>query len=164
MPKLSLSVLSLMLLASANIMATEEQPTDAIIVTKSDAQAAVQGNSQNFTGDVTIDNPFRAEPPSRAYGATVSFEPGARTAWHTHPLGQLLIVTEGIGCVQSWGEPLQIIKAGDTVWIPADIKHWHGAAPDSAMTHVAIVESLNGQGVTWLERVSDEQYATANRQ
>jgi quercetin dioxygenase-like cupin family protein len=107
---------------------------------------------------VRIDAPFAGSEPARVGGATVTFEPGARTAWHTHPLGQTLIVTQGRGWIQVWGEEIQEMNQGDIVWIPEGVKHWHGATPDTAMTHIAIAESLNGSPVDWLEQVSDAQY------
>jgi quercetin dioxygenase-like cupin family protein len=107
---------------------------------------------------VRIDPLFQPPAPARGYGASVTFEPGARTAWHTHPLGQTLIVTAGCGRVQCWGEPGVEIRPGDVVWIPPGVKHWHGAAAATAMTHIAIQEQLDGKAVEWLEHVSDEQY------
>lgn len=111
-----------------------------------------------FTGNATIESRFASEPSCSYGGAIVNFEAGARTAWHTHPAGQTLIVTSGRGLVQSEGEAVQEILPGDVVWIPANERHWHGAAPDCAMSHVAISEPLNGSSVTWMEHVSDEQY------
>lgn len=116
------------------------------------------GPAEYFTGTVRIDAPFQATEPARVGGATVTFEPGARTAWHTHPLGQTLIVTHGQGWIQCEGEAIQVMNTGDIVWIPENVKHWHGATPDNAMTHIAIAESLNGSPVDWLEQVSDQQY------
>ena len=112
----------------------------------------------NFTGTVRIDPLFPAPDPARALGVSVTFEPGARTAWHTHPLGQTLIVTTGCGLIQSWGGPIQRIRPGDVVWCPPGEKHWHGATATTAMTHIAIVEQLNGKTVDWMEKVSDEEY------
>jgi len=111
-----------------------------------------------FTGTVRIDPLFNPPAPARAFGASVTFEPGSRTAWHTHPLGQTLIVTFGCGRVQRWGGPIEEIRPGDVVWIPPGEKHWHGAAPTTAMTHIAIQEQLDGNAVDWMEQVSDEQY------
>lgn len=105
-----------------------------------------------------IDAPFQTDAPARVGGATVTFEPGARTAWHTHPLGQTLIVTAGAGRVQEWGKPAQEIRPGDIVWIPPGVKHWHGANATVAMSHIAIAEAVDGSPVTWLEQVSDAQY------
>jgi quercetin dioxygenase-like cupin family protein len=111
-----------------------------------------------FTGTARIDPLFEAPDPARVRGASVTFEPGARTAWHTHPLGQTLIVTFGLGWVQRWGSPIEEIRPGDVVWFEPGEKHWHGASATTAMTHIAIQESLNGKAVDWMEKVSDEQY------
>lgn len=111
-----------------------------------------------FTGTVRIDPMFEAAEPGRVVGAHVTFEPGARTAWHTHPLGQTLVVTFGCGWVQRDGGPVEEIRPGDVVWIPAGEKHWHGATPATAMSHIAIQERQGGTAVTWMEKVSDEQY------
>lgn len=116
------------------------------------------GPEAYFTGRVRLDSPFQTDAPARVGGAIVTFEPGARTAWHTHPLGQTLIITHGKGWIQCEGEPIQEMNQGDIIWIPQDVKHWHGATPENAMTHIAIAESQNGSPVTWLEQVSDEQY------
>jgi quercetin dioxygenase-like cupin family protein len=122
------------------------------------SQASGKGPSDWFTGVVRIDSPFQRSAPARVGGAIVTFEPGARTAWHTHPLGQTLIVTAGSGRVQREGGPIEEIRAGDIVWIAPGEKHWHGAAPSTAMTHVAIAEALDGTPVQWMEHVTDEQY------
>jgi quercetin dioxygenase-like cupin family protein len=111
-----------------------------------------------FTGAVRIDHLFQAQATARAVGASVTFEPAARTAWHTHPLGQTLIVTAGCGRAQRWGGPIEEIRPGDVVWFPPGEKHWHGAAPTTAMTHIAVQEQLDGKVVEWMEKVSDEQY------
>jgi quercetin dioxygenase-like cupin family protein len=116
------------------------------------------GSADYFTGTVRIDPLFDPSAPARAFGAGVTFEPGARTAWHTHPLGQTLIVTAGNGLAQCWGGPIEEIRPGDVVWFPPGEKHWHGATATTAMTHIAIVEELDGKGVDWLEKVTDEQY------
>ena len=123
-------------------------------------QPSAKGPAEWFTGTVRIDPLFQSPDPARAQGASVTFEPGARTAWHTHPLGQTLIVTAGCGWTQRWGGPVEEIRPGDVVWIPPDEKHWHGAAPTTAMTHIAIQEKLDGKVVEWMEPVSDEQYKT----
>lgn len=119
---------------------------------------SVTGPAEYFTGDVRIDMQFQRTGESRVAGAVVSFEPGARTAWHTHPLGQNLFVISGKGWTQCEGEPIVEINAGDVIWCPPNHKHWHGATPDSAMTHIAVQEALDGKVVTWMEKVSDEQY------
>ena len=111
-----------------------------------------------FTGTVRIDPLFEARDPGRVSGASVTFEPGARTAWHTHPLGQTLIVSAGLGRVQRWGGPIEEIRSGDVVWFSPGEKHWHGASPTTAMTHTAIQEKLDGKAVDWMEHVTDEQY------
>ncbi|MDR3423245.1 MAG: cupin domain-containing protein [Xanthobacteraceae bacterium] len=119
-----------------------------------------KGPAEYFTGAVRVDPLFRAPEPARGFGASVTFEAGARTAWHTHPLGQTLIVTAGLGWAQRWGEPKEEIRPGDVVWFPPGEKHWHGAAATTAMTHIAIVEELDGKSADWLEKVSDEQYGS----
>jgi len=122
------------------------------------SQPSSKGPGDYFTGSVRIDPLFQAPDPARVTGSSVTFEPGARTAWHTHPLGQTLIVTSGRGWVQREGGPVEEIRPGDVVWFPPTEKHWHGATPTTAMTHIAIQERLNGRAVDWLEKVSDEQY------
>ena len=122
------------------------------------SQPSAKGPSEWFTGTVRIDRLFQAPDPARVQGASVTFEPGARTAWHTHPLGQTLIVTAGCGWVRHEGGPIEEIRPGDVVSILPGEKHWHGAKPTTAMTHIAIQEKLNGKAVDWMEQVSDEQY------
>lgn len=122
------------------------------------SQPSTHGLSDYFTGTVRIDSPTVTDGEARVTTGTVTFEPSARTAWHTHPLGQTLIVTAGSGLIQLWGARMEVIQPGDIIWIPAGEKHWHGASPNMAMTHIAIQEQLNGSTVTWLEHVSDEQY------
>jgi quercetin dioxygenase-like cupin family protein len=122
-------------------------------------QASYKGSADYFTGTVRVDPLFKADAPARGTGAYVTFEPGARTAWHTHPAGQTLIVTAGVGRVQREAGPIVEIRPGDVVWFPAGEKHWHGASPTTALTHIAIQEELGGKVVDWLEQVSDEQYA-----
>ncbi|MCB9179803.1 MAG: cupin domain-containing protein, partial [Flavobacteriales bacterium] len=126
-------------------------------ITRIGSQPSIQGPNDWFTGTVRIDPLFNAPAPARATAASVTFEPGARTAWHTHPLGQTLIVTSGCGWVQREGGPVEEIHPGDIVWFPPGEKHWHGAAPATAMTHIAIQEALDGKAVDWMEKVSDEQ-------
>lgn len=127
-------------------------------IKRNGSQPSGQGSAERFTGRVRVDPLFDAHEPARASGASVTFEPGARTAWHSHPLGQTLIVTAGCGRVQRWGDPIEEIHPGDVVWIPPGEKHWHGAAPATAMTHIAIVEKLDGKSADWMEQVSDDQY------
>ena len=122
------------------------------------SRPSAKGPGEYFTGTVRIDPLFEAADPAHARGASVTFEPGARTAWHTHPLGQTLIVTSGIGRVQKWGGPVEEIRPGDVVWFEPGEKHWHGASPTVAMAHIAIQEALNGKVVDWMEKVSDEHY------
>jgi quercetin dioxygenase-like cupin family protein len=126
-----------------------------------DTVPAQQGAEQYFTGNVKVQPLFSASEPARMSCGCVTFDPSARSAWHTHPLGQTLVVTSGRGFVQSWGGPIREIKAGDVIWTPPGEKHWHGAAPNSSMTHIAIQEALNGKNVDWMEKVTDEQYAKA---
>ncbi|GGL09829.1 cupin [Caulobacter sp. Root656] len=123
------------------------------------SRPAQAGPADWFTGSVRIDPLYTAEAPARVGAAQVTFEPGARTAWHTHPLGQILVVTSGVGWTQCEGESVVEIRAGDVIWCPPGHRHWHGATPTTAMTHIAIQEALNGSPVTWMEKVSDEQYA-----
>jgi quercetin dioxygenase-like cupin family protein len=127
-------------------------------IKRSGSQPSGTAPAEYFTGAVRIDPLFEANAPARVGGASVTFEPGARTAWHTHPLGQTLIVTAGCGRVQRWGGPLEEIRPGDVVSILPGEKHWHGAAPTTAMTHTAIHEYLDGKAADWMEKVSDEQY------
>lgn len=127
-------------------------------ITRNGTQPSGQGPAEWFTGAVRIDPLIKTDAPARVQGASVTFEPGARTAWHTHPLGQNLIVTAGCGWAQRWGGPVEQIRPGDVVWFPPGEKHWHGATATTAMTHLAIQEALDGKAVDWLEQVSDEQY------
>jgi quercetin dioxygenase-like cupin family protein len=128
-------------------------------IKRSGSQPSGKGPAAWFTGSVRIDPLFQAPEPARVAGASVTFEPGARTAWHTHPLGQTLIVIAGAGRAQRWGGPIEEIRPGDVIWFPPGEKHWHGASATTGMTHIAIQEQLGGKAVDWLEQVSDEQYA-----
>ncbi len=130
-------------------------------IKRSGSRPSGTGPADYFSGSVRVDPLFEAPPPARGFGSNVTFEPGARTAWHTHPLGQTLIVTSGCGLVQRWGGPARQIRPGDVVWFPPGEKHWHGAMPSVAMAHIAIVEALDGKSADWLEKVSDEQYHAA---
>jgi quercetin dioxygenase-like cupin family protein len=127
-------------------------------IKRSGSQPSGKGPAEYFTGTVRLDPLFQAPAPARAIGASVTFEPGARTAWHTHPLGQTLIVISGAGLAQRWGGAIEEIRPGDVVWFSPGEKHWHGAAPSTAMTHIAIQEQLEGKIAEWMEQVSDEQY------
>lgn len=129
-----------------------------IEIKRAGSQPSTQGPADWFTGAVRIEPLFQPKDPARAAGVSVTFEPGARTAWHTHPLGQTLIVTAGLGWAQGEGGPIQEIRPGDVIWFPPGLRHWHGASPTTAMTHIAIHEALNGKTVEWMEKVSDQQY------
>ena len=122
-----------------------------------------EGIERLLHGTVRVDPLFQAPAPARVSGAAVTFEPGARTAWHTHPLGQTLVVTAGFGRVQRWDGPIEEIRPGDVVWFPPGEKHWHGASPTTALTHIAVQEQLDGKAVEWLEQVSDDQYLAEQR-
>jgi quercetin dioxygenase-like cupin family protein len=131
---------------------------EAMEINRSGSQPSSKGPAEWFTGNVIIEPLFEAAEPARVRGASVTFEPGAHTAWHTHPLGQTLIVTSGLGWAQRWGGPIEEIRPGNVVWFSPGEKHWHGATPTTAMTHIAIQEALNGKVVDRMEHVSDEQY------
>ena len=134
------------------------QDSHSIQIRRSGSQQPSKGSAVYFSGSVAIEPLFSPHDPSRTTGGEVTFQPGARSAWHTHPLGQILIVTDGTGWIQQWGGPIEEIRKGDVIWIPPGVKHWHGATPTTAMTHIAIQESLDGKVVDWMEHVSDEQY------
>jgi quercetin dioxygenase-like cupin family protein len=129
-------------------------------ITRKSSRPSSKGSAEWFTGDVTISPLFEAPEPARVRGASVTFQPRARTAWHTHPLGQTLIVTSGVGRAQRWGGPIEEIRPGDVIWFSPGEKHWHGATRTEAMTHIAVQEALIGEVVEWMEHVSDEQYGT----
>lgn len=150
-----------MALACAATTTLAHTPVAAVEIRPAASSPAVAGPDENFTGAVRITSAFQALPPGRAGGASVTFEPRARTAWHTHPLGQTLVVTTGMGLVQQQGQRAQVIRPGDVVNIPANVRHWHGAAPDVAMSHVAIAEKEDGKSVTWQEKVTDTDYQDA---
>jgi len=145
------------IMAPTGAAPTDEGATKMEITRKADLQT-VEGPEDYFTGKATITGQFKRDDPSRLTGAIVHFEPGARTAWHTHPLGQTLIVTEGIGWTQVEGGAKYEFYEGDVLWCPADKKHWHGATPHEGMTHIALQETLDGKNVTWMEKVTDEEY------
>ncbi|MBB3522190.1 cupin domain-containing protein [Rhizobium sp. BK456] len=146
--------------AAAFVSASSALASEAITITHAGSQPAIVGAPDKFTGSVRVEDNFKATAPATVGGATVVFEPGARTAWHSHPLGQTLIVTSGVGVVQMWEGRQQEIRSGETVWIPPGVKHWHGASPSNGMTHIAFSESLDGKSVDWLELVTDAQYSS----
>jgi quercetin dioxygenase-like cupin family protein len=150
-------------LAAERTQSKSASAQDTIAITRTGSRASRRGPAENFTGAARIDPLFEPNDVANAGAAYVTFEPGARSAWHTHPRGQRLVVTAGVGRVQQWQGPLHEIRPGDVVWTPAGVKHWHGAAPTMAMTHIAIQEALDGRVVTWLEKVSDAQYGAAPR-
>jgi quercetin dioxygenase-like cupin family protein len=146
------------LLLAATTAFAQAADTPDMTIARAGSQASSKGPSQYFTGSVRVDPLFAPHAPSASSGAYVSFEPGARSAWHTHPAGQVLIVTSGVGRVQRWGGKVEEIRPGDVVWTPPGVKHWHGAAPTTALTHIAITDTVDGKNVAWMEKVSDEQY------
>jgi quercetin dioxygenase-like cupin family protein len=146
--------------ASQTINVTTQGRSETMQITRAGSQPSNKGSSDYFTGTVRVDPLFPVRDPSRVSAGSVTFEPGARAAWHTHPLGQTLIITAGLGWVQREGGPVEEVRPGDVVWFPPGLKHWHGATPTTSMTHIAIQETLNGKNVDWLEKVSDEQYRT----
>jgi quercetin dioxygenase-like cupin family protein len=151
--------LAMFLIALAPIgAAAAQEGSKAMDITRNGTQPSVEGPADWFTGDARIDSPFKGSNPSRVTGAIVTFEPGARTAWHTHPLGQTLIVTAGAGWAQSENEPRAEIHPGDVIWFPPGEKHWHGATETTGMSHIAVQEALDGNNVTWMEKVTDEEY------
>lgn len=154
MTELASPLAALSLLAGGEVV----QDPDRIAILRAASQAPMAGSSDYFTGAVSVDSRFQRDAPARIGGALVSFKSGARTAWHDHPLGQTLFVTEGLGRVQMWGGEAQDIRPGDIVWIPGGVKHWHGASPTSGMSHLAIAEALDGVAVNWMEPVSDADY------
>ena len=162
MTVLAITITSVFLFASvvsnAQTNAAKAPTSSSIKITRSDSLQPKKASAEYFTGSVQVQELFPAYDPSRTSGGKVTFEPGARSAWHTHPLGQILIVTDGTGWVQQWGGPIEEIRKGDVVRIPAGVKHWHGATPSTVMTHIAIQEQLNGKAVEWMEKVRDEQY------
>ena len=137
----------------------ESAENDQIIITRNGSQASLKGPDTWFSGPVRVDMLFQPQAPARTSAALVTFEPGSRTFWHTHPLGQMLVVTAGKGWVQEWGREKREIHPGDVVWFPPNVKHWHGASGNTALSHIAIQEAFDGKSVDWLENVSDEQYA-----
>jgi quercetin dioxygenase-like cupin family protein len=149
---------SLLLLAWAAVAPAANTLAASQTVSSAGSRPAATGPAEYFTGNVRVDPLFAAKDVAPFSGAYVTFEPGARSAWHTHPGGQHLIVTSGVGWTQEWGGPIVEIRAGDVVWCPPGVKHWHGATPTTALTHIALTGTVGGKNVDWLEKVSDEQY------
>ncbi len=161
---MTLMLVSLLVLGFAHAGQTQVSSGDGaqtVQIRRSGSQPSTKGQAEYFTGSVRVTPLFQAQNPARGSGSSVTFEPGARAAWHTHPLGQTLIVTAGSGRVQQWGGLIQEIRPGDVVQIPPRVKHWHGASPNTPMTHIAIVEQLDGKSTDWMEQVSDAQYSSS---
>lgn len=158
-PHLKTLLCAMAVFAATSAFANEEKPSTEQTITLAGSQASMAGPEQLFTGAARIDPLFSGTDAINASGAYVTFEPGARSAWHTHPRGQHIIVTQGVGLTQEWGKPIQQIKTGDVVWCPPGVKHWHGAAENTAMTHLVVTgQDGEGHNVTWMEKVSNEQY------
>jgi quercetin dioxygenase-like cupin family protein len=157
-PVIFACVLSSISIAGAQAQTPSGGAAGDTAIARAGTQASIKGPAANFTGTVRVDPLFQGQGPARTGGASVTFEPGARSAWHTHPAGQALIVTAGVGRVQRWGGKVEEIRPGDVIWTPPGVKHWHGAAPTTAMTHIAIQETVAGKNVEWMEKVSDEEY------
>jgi quercetin dioxygenase-like cupin family protein len=152
---------ALLSLAITPVVGIAQTDSTQITITPTSSQKIITGAPDRFSGSVRIQSLFDAKAPARSSGGQVTFQPGARSAWHTHPLGQILIVTDGAGWIQQWGGAVQEMRKGDVVWIPAGVKHWHGATPTTTMTHIALQERLDGRAVDWLEKITDEQYRLA---
>jgi quercetin dioxygenase-like cupin family protein len=150
--------LSIVALQAVAVVAAETSVPAAQQITRAGSQASAVRPAANFTGQVRVDMVWPSDDGINASGALVTFEPGARSAWHRHPAGQRLVVMSGLGLTQEWGKAVQEIRPGDVVWCPAGVKHWHGASPKTAMSHLAVTGTANGKNVEWLENVSDEQY------
>lgn len=165
MKLLNATALTFCLLGWSSAQTSQVSPSmdQHIKITRNGTLVSQQGAAENFTGSVSVQYFVQPKSPSRVSSALVTFQPGARTAWHSHPMGQVLIVTAGTGRVQRWGDPIDEIRQGDVVWIPPGQKHWHGAASNSSMSHIAIVEALDGKSVDWMEKVSDGQYSAQVR-
>ncbi|SAI24372.1 Cupin domain [Bordetella ansorpii] len=160
--RLSLTPVFLLGCCQASVaFAGEPQAADARHqqIVRAGERPSVAGPAEYFTGRVRVDPVWPARETINASGGLVTFEPGARSAWHTHPAGQQLVVTAGVGLTQEWGKPVQVIRPGDVIWCPPGVKHWHGAAEHTAMTHLAVTGTVDGKNVTWMEKVTDEQYA-----
>ena len=161
MKKLSSTRVALLCFATLPVAGIAQDGDTRITITPAATQKVITGAPQHFTGSVRVQTLFDAKEPLRSSGGLVTFQPGARSAWHTHPLGQVLIVTDGVGWVQQWGGPVQVMHKGDVVWIPPGVKHWHGATATDSVTHLAFQEQVDGVAVQWLEKVTDEQYQIA---
>lgn len=161
MPIQNVLITALAMAFAPGAVMADEPDAAKVVVTRSGTQPAAAGPEANFTGAVRVESRFQAEAPGRAGGGLVTFEPGARTAWHSHPLGQTLIVTSGVGWVGQWGGAVQEMRPGDIVRIPPGVKHWHGASPSTGMSHIAIAEALDGETTEWMEKVGDTQYQLA---
>jgi quercetin dioxygenase-like cupin family protein len=161
MRKLFSTLAALLSLATIPVVGIAQSDSTQISITPTSSQKVIAGAPDRFTGTVRVQSLFDSKAPARSSGGQVTFQPGARSAWHTHPLGQILIVTDGVGWVQQWDGAVQVIRKGDVVWIPAGVKHWHGATPATRMTHIAFQEQLNGTAVNWLEKVTNKQYRLA---
>lgn len=159
--KCAVAALGMIFSLMSVISKATEPAQQKIKLIRADPCLASKGSLPNFSGAVSVTGRFQSEPPALVGGATVTFEPAARTAWHAHPLGQTLVIMSGHGFVQEWGKTASAFSKGDVVWIPPNIKHWHGAAPNEAMTHVAVAEKLGDRTVTWMEPVTDTQYSNA---
>ena len=156
MPTLCAALAHMVALSSAE--AEDRKEASSQEITRAGAQPSAEGSPEFFTGRVRVDPVWPAGNNINASGGMVTFEPGARSAWHTHPKGQYLLVMSGVGLTQEWGKPIQEVRAGDIVMCPPGVKHWHGASPTSSMTHLAVTGTVDGKNVTWMEKVSDEQY------
>jgi quercetin dioxygenase-like cupin family protein len=160
--KFTAMLLTVSLLVSAGAFTGEaiaaETTKKSQTISRAGSQASIKGPAEYFTGNVRVDPLFPANDSAHFSGAYVTFEPGARSAWHIHPTGQHLLVTSGVGRTGEWESPIEEIKTGDVIWCPPKIKHWHGASPTTAMTHIAITGTVNGKNVEWMEKVTDEQY------
>lgn len=152
------AIATLLLLLSSTAAHADQAVAAKMTITPNGSQPSTKGPAEYFTGSVRIDPLFGPTAPSRTTAGHVTFDAGARSAWHTHPLGQTLIVTSGTGWVQEWGGEKQVIRPGDVIWCPPGVKHWHGATATNGMSHIAIQEMLDGKNVEWMEKVSDEQY------
>jgi quercetin dioxygenase-like cupin family protein len=155
---LTTAAFAVLLPIATGTYAARDNPSASQEITRAGAQASAVGPAEWFTGRVRVDPVWAADGNINTSGAWVTFEPGARSAWHTHPAGQRLVITGGLGLTQEWGKPVQVIRPGDVVSCPPGVKHWHGAAPTTAMTHLAVTGTLDGKNATWMEKVSDEQY------